>query len=431
MIEEDPADPRLLFLGTEFGLFVSQDGGANWWRFSHGLPTVSVMDLAVHPREHDLVIATHGRSLFIVDDISPLRAANPEVTTKPLHLFDIPPAQQYRVRQGSGARFAGDTEFRGENRPYGALISFWVTDSKLPHPDPEVERTRQEALPQPSPTPSADRAAPTGRRRDSDGPQATISVADQTGTVVRTFTAPVTQGFNRVSWDLRRDAFKDPPRGEESWWQEGGGPELPPGRYTVTVQVGEQRAGAPVEVMPDPRVSIAPADRQAKWQAIQRAGALQEQLSDGITRLRAVRDDLAVVRGKLRRNGEGDNHTTPDEARKRLLAQADALDKRVGELEKLFWVPPGTKGIVDLGDARSKVRRVLGALQSSWEAPTAAQLAYLQEAEISAHGAMTALHDFVASEVTAFRTAVSAAGVGLFSTPVDLAQEGTLPLGER
>ncbi len=415
VVEEDPVDPRLLFLGTEFGLYVSQDGGASWWRFTHGLPTAAVMDLVLHPREHDLVIATHGRSLYILDDISPLRSFHSVIAAKPLHLFKIPAAQQYRVGQGSGPRFPGDTEFRGENRPYGALLSFWVGDPTLPHPDPEVERRRQAARPQPADAPAPGRPARSGRRPADDGPQATVTVADSTGVVLRTFTAPVTQGLNRASWDLRRNPFKEPPGEEESWWQEGGGPEVPPGLYTVTVKVGTLEASAAVEVRADPRDAIAPADRQAQWAAVLRAGALQEALTAGIERLREVRDDVGVVRRKLRR--DGDDSTAQNESAKALLAQCDTVEKRAGEIEKLLWVPPGTKGIVDFDDARSKVRRVLGSLQSSWDAPTAAQLAYLEEAAASTEAALARLGAWLDGEVAAFREAVQAVGVGLLSPP--------------
>lgn len=143
-IEQDPVKRDLLFLGTEFGLFVSTNDGASWMRWKHGVPTVSVMDLMVHPREHDLVIATHGRAAYILDDIRPLRTVTAEILAKPLHLFDIPPAQQYVVKQTGGSRFPGAGEFRGENRPYGAMITWSMSGEGLPHPDDKIERERKE-----------------------------------------------------------------------------------------------------------------------------------------------------------------------------------------------------------------------------------------------------------------------------------------------
>jgi len=413
VIEEDPADPRLLFLGTEFGLYVSQDGGGNWWRFTHSLPTVSVMDLVVHSREHDLVVATHGRSLYVIDDIRPLRTLTPRTMAEPIHLFEIPPAQQYRVRQTGGERFAGDTEFRGENRPYGALVTFSLADGTLPHPDPAKERARQATASRESePKPAA---APVGRgrgRRDG-GPKATVTVSDAAGTTVRTFKAPITQGVNRVVWDLTRDEFKEPPRGESDWWREGGGPEILPGVYTVTVSHGDAVASGTVEVLADPRFEIARADREAKWAAILRAGGLQETLAEAIVRLRDVRDDIAVVERKVRARRDGeDGEQGPEE--KALLERATALATRADEVEKLFWVPPGTKGIVDLGDARGKIRRALGALQSAWDPPTPAQLRLLAEAEASLGTALEALAGFLADDVAGFRDEAAKAGVALF-----------------
>lgn len=407
VIEEDPVDPRLLFLGTEFGLYVSQDGGGSWWRFTHGLPTVSVMDLVVHPREHDLVIATHGRSIYIVDDISPLRALTSQVMAKPLHVFEIPAAQQYRPRQSAGERFPGDTVFRGENRAYGALVSFWVNDPTVPHPDPEVERQRPAHSPTPAPSPG-----PPGRRRGrEEGPKATFTVADASGEVVRTFTAAVFQGFNRVAWDLRRDAFKDPPQEEEGFWQERGGPEVLPGRYTLTVRVGKEQASMPVEVVADPRAAGAGDDRVANWRAVVRAGALQERLTEAILRLREVREDVAVVRRKLAGGGEKGSEapTSP------LLTQAERVATRVDEVEKLLWVPPDTKGIVDWEDARSQVRRVLASLQSSWDAPTPAQRASLAEAEAVTTRALEAVAALLDGEVAKLRAAAAQEGVVLFS----------------
>ena len=139
-IKQDPVDENLLFLGTEFGLWVSTDGGQGWLRWTHGLPTVSVMDLAIHPRDNDLVIATHGRGLYILDDISPLRGLNSQVMAKPLHLWDVPPAILHATRQTGSSRFPGDVEFRGQNPPYGAAITFSLAGGDLPFPTDERRR---------------------------------------------------------------------------------------------------------------------------------------------------------------------------------------------------------------------------------------------------------------------------------------------------
>nr|MDP9120894.1 hypothetical protein [Acidobacteriota bacterium] len=133
-IEQDPVERNLLFLGTEFGLYVSPDGGRRWMKFSHGLPqAASVMDVVVHPRDHDLVIATHGRALYVLDDITPLRGMSASALAEPVHLFAIAPAQQHHNARTPGPSFgAGAGEFQGENRPYGALITYSLNAPGLP-----------------------------------------------------------------------------------------------------------------------------------------------------------------------------------------------------------------------------------------------------------------------------------------------------------
>ncbi|MEM8934365.1 MAG: hypothetical protein AAGE94_24440, partial [Acidobacteriota bacterium] len=143
-VAQDPVDPDLLFLGTEFGLWVSTDRGDTWWKHTHGVPTVSVMDMVIHPRDHDLVLGTHGRGIFVLDDIAPLRTVA-EVADEALHLFPVRPVRQYLDKQQRGGRAMGAGEYQGENLERGALLHVWVTDAELRHPDGDAERLRQEA----------------------------------------------------------------------------------------------------------------------------------------------------------------------------------------------------------------------------------------------------------------------------------------------
>ena len=121
---QDPVAPRLMFLGTESGLYVSIDEGANWQKWKEGYPTVSTMDMVIHPRDHDLVVGTFGRAAYVFDDIRPLRALaqnGPALLEQPLHLFPVPDAYLASYREAPGTRFAAEGGFSGENRPFGAL----------------------------------------------------------------------------------------------------------------------------------------------------------------------------------------------------------------------------------------------------------------------------------------------------------------------
>lgn len=123
VIRQDPVNRYLLFVGTEFGLFVSLNGGGQWHRLRGGLPTIAVHDLAIHPRDRELVIATHGRSLFVMD-ISPLQELTPQVLEATAHLFKVKPATLFTYR-GSRAGF-GSKNFAAANPPFGAVIHYYL-----------------------------------------------------------------------------------------------------------------------------------------------------------------------------------------------------------------------------------------------------------------------------------------------------------------
>ncbi|UCC49686.1 MAG: hypothetical protein JSV41_05880, partial [Gemmatimonadota bacterium] len=220
VVEQDPVKPDLLFLGTEFGLYFTLDGGAKWMKWTHGFPTASAMALIVHPREHDLVIGTHGRSLYIIDDIRPLRTISAATMAEPIHLFEIPDAIQYQENQSAGEGSPGHGEFRGENRPYGALITFSLNIEGLPRGSAQQ--------PQPG---GFGQGRPQGLGQARRGPQVTVEISDSDGELIRTLRAPARLGVNRIAWNLRRDEFKRPRAAEEQqeFFRFGrGGPDVLP-----------------------------------------------------------------------------------------------------------------------------------------------------------------------------------------------------------
>jgi len=186
VLRADRHNPRLLFVGTEFGLFVSLEGGASWQPFGRGLPTVAIHDLAIHPRERELVIATHGRSIWIVD-IAPLQQLTPAIRSAAAHLFEVKPATvfQYRATRGFGA----GKNFLAPNPEYGAGI--WYLLSEVP----------AEAL--------------------------SLSIFDAQGSLVVNLPVRKEAGLQRVQWPLRRGMRPDDPL-------------VAPGEYRVRLQVEER-----------------------------------------------------------------------------------------------------------------------------------------------------------------------------------------------
>ncbi len=204
-IRQDPKNRSLLYVGTEFGLFASLDEGGTWHRFMPNLPVVRIDDILVHPRENDLVLATHGRSIWIIDDVTPLQALTEEVMAADVHLFQPREAVLWKTDFRQDRAVTGDKTWTGENAPAGTAIHYLLA------------------------------AAPAG--------DVAIQIADAvTGDVVRDLEGTAVAGLNRVHWDLRAN-----PEEEE----EEQGPPVEAGTYRVTLTVGGTKQSALIEVLED------------------------------------------------------------------------------------------------------------------------------------------------------------------------------------
>ncbi len=186
VIRADPRNRDLLFVGTEFGLFVSLDAGGRWHRFGKGLPTVAVHDLAIHPRDRDLVIATHGRGVYVVD-VAPLQQLTPAVLAEPVHLFEVKPAAAFKIQPGKGNLPA--KSYVAPNPEYGAAIWYWLK-----------ERARQPG---------------------------TLTITDPAGKEVLRTEVKGEPGLQRFQWSLRRGP-------------DHGAALVAPGEYRVVLTLGEQ-----------------------------------------------------------------------------------------------------------------------------------------------------------------------------------------------
>ncbi|MGE0462297.1 MAG: hypothetical protein AB7Q16_13090 [Vicinamibacterales bacterium] len=238
-IREDHRNPNLLYLGTELGLFISVNGGQNWVELKNNMPTLPFNDLTIHPRDNDLVLASHGRGIWILDQLTALQGLTPAAIGSDVHLFPIDTAEQ--IRYTNLKAHTGDMLFRGENPPNGAIIDYW-----LANPTSEVA----------------------------------LSVHDASGTLVQTLTPARARGVNRVVWNLRHADL--PVRGGGFGDDDGpranlAGPYAVPGVYTVRLVSGGRTLEQKVEVKDDPRID-APAPDRKVWSDFQMqvAGAIRE-----------------------------------------------------------------------------------------------------------------------------------------------------------
>jgi photosystem II stability/assembly factor-like uncharacterized protein len=216
VVREDPRNRDILYVGTEFGLYISTNGGKSWQKFMNNLPTARVDDILIHPRDHDLIVATHARGVFIADDLTGLQQMTDAVAAQDVALLDIRPAVAWLNDIQGGRYVGGQRHFVGENAPRGAAIHYYL------------------------------KSAPSGDVK--------LTIADATGRTIRSLEGSRNAGLNRVTWNLN----PDPPPGQGGGQGGGGGggrggfaQSVPPGTYVVSLEVGGKKLTKPVMVLQD------------------------------------------------------------------------------------------------------------------------------------------------------------------------------------
>ena len=286
IVREDTVKPDLLFVGTEFGLFLTVDAGKQWAQFTGGLPNVAVRDLAIHRRDDALIIATHGRGIYVVDDITPIRQITQAVLESKITVLNSKPSP---VRLPSGAQsFGGNDEFVGQNPQEAAWITYYL------------------------------------KERHVIG-EFNIEIYDSQGNLVTKLAAGTRRGINRVAWAMRMK----PPRVATAATLEGSslsGPSVPEGNYTAKLIKDGETFTAPIRLVADPASPHSEADRKLQQQTVMRLYRLIERIAFVSASVVEARDQ-ARGRAKQARSAAGDKK--PDEAlAKEIDAFAEELNKQ-------------------------------------------------------------------------------------------------------
>lgn len=435
-VRQDLEDGDLLWLGTELGLYLSLDGGDGWMKWTAGLPTASVMDLAIQARESDLVIGTHGRGIYVIDDIGALRNRSDEDFQARLKLLDTTDGQQYEARPIQQSRFPGSGEFRAANEPKGAVVTFIASGGDLPHPDPEKEKARKKTLREELTQKEAESAEEGGdeEAKPEEDPKVEVTVADASGAVIRTFKAPIKQGVNRVIWAMQRDGVGPMPPEEREEDYPPAGPDVPPGTYTMTLGFDGEEIETPVAVRADPRSPYGAETVAANYRARLDLMAMQKTMKAALDRIYDARRDIdtlmTLAEEAAPEDGEEAQTAEGEEAEKtpleRLRADAEALRKTLTEMEERFRVPPKTVGIVyDEDKVASKIGVAFFHIASTLDAPSAASQSYKAVAERALADAVAELNRVLSEDLPLLRQAAADAGLGLLAqTPVARESDG-------
>ncbi|WP_062058784.1 VPS10 domain-containing protein [Aquimarina longa] len=276
-IIEDPIEKNLLFLGTDDGLYISLNAGNNWTKWTKGFPTVSVKDLIIHPREHDLIIGTFGRAAWVLDDIRPLRAIakTNSILNQKLQLFDPPIAYQAALQQPTGSRFGGDALYNGDNRDYGALISYYI----------QVEEKKKETLTKEKNT---DDDTIDDEKKEATPKWDSIRLKIYDGDrLIRTLKekTPDSTGLYKIKWAMDEKGADKPYRKIQKQDKESGGISVKPGKYKGVLEYGNQKSETIIEVQSDPRLSVSPKNINEIYTASKKLEKMKQTTADAVRQL--------------------------------------------------------------------------------------------------------------------------------------------------
>ncbi len=419
VVRADPGREGLLYAGTENGMYVSFDDGAKWQTFQLNLPIVPVTDLAI--KDDSLVVATQGRSFWVLDGLNLIHQWQDDVVRQAVHVFE--PADAYR-----GARGTGEASLTaGANPPGGVTLRFWLRDAPEAGQGSDAEKT-------PPDDSAGESGAASGEAPDaetsggetsgdetadeesdaSDEAVATLHIKDSTGQVIQVWsTKPdkeqdqqelkLEAGLNSVRWDLR---YRDSETfdGMILWGGGTEGPEAIPGSFTATLAIGDQTHEAQFDVLGDPRLSVTPEQYREQLDFLL---AIRDKLSETHSAIKHIRDVRGQLESLKKRLGK-------DEDRKSLVEQADAIIRRITEIEETLYQTKSKSGQDPLNfpiRLNNRLSALVGVVASADGPPTkqSIEVRDLLVAEIDA--SLADLKKVFDEQVAEFNSAIRAAEV--------------------
>ncbi len=308
-VREDPKHKGLLFAGTETGLYVSFDDGGRWQSLQLNLPRAPIHDLAIH--DDDLIVATHGRAFWILDDIAPLRQMSGIATEDEVHLYD--PSVAYRFRGGGGFSLPPGVPV-GANPPNGAIIDYALKAASKEPATLEILDGNGKLV----------RKYSSKKEREHEEADEDEGFGRGGGASALSLEA----GLNRFVWDLRYDPPSRVP-GAVSWGGRTVGPLVVPGKYQVKLTVAGKSFTAPLEIKEDPRIDVSQADLEKQLDLALKIRDRVTAGHDAVNQIRSVRGQIDALKKRLDGN----------EKDKAILNAADELNKKMSAVEEQIIQP--------------------------------------------------------------------------------------------
>ena len=331
-IVEDPFEKNLLFLGTDDGLYISINAGKTWTKWTNGFPTVSVKDLVIQERENDLVIGTFGRAAWILDDIIPLRAIAKDNTilSSDIVVFDTPVAYQAANQQPTGSRFGADAIFNGENRDYGARISYYFQKKETKKEDAKNDDDGNDEGDDDDDT-SNDTE---GKSKDSiymkiyDGDRLIRSLKKK---------IPDSTGIYRWIWNMNEAGVDRPSRKIKERKKEPGGVAVKPGSYRLEITFLDKTATSTISVESDPRLEVSEKAINDAYNAGKELEDMIQTAAEAVKQLVESKQTVKEFQKKMKKEDK-DGYKTEIKSSKEIIKKIDSLiaqyigkdDKRQG-----------------------------------------------------------------------------------------------------
>jgi photosystem II stability/assembly factor-like uncharacterized protein len=399
VIREDPNRKGFLVLGTDTGLFYSADDGGHWTAIKSNFPTVPIYDIKILKKTRDLVVATHGRGLFVMDDITPLEESGAELGKGEFHLYSMQPAVNWHTWNKHGQFPSGG--FVAPNPMSGAVITYYLPTEIKQNPE-HGERGERGGRGKPSPV--------------------KITIADSTGQVVRTMNGPSKYGINRVAWNLRYDGPKRlnflPPRegdDEEMFFDPSTGPTALPGTYKVSVTVNGKTETQTVEVQTDPRFKFDDNAARAQFKLAMELRDEVSALNEALNRLNSLHKQIGNLEEMLDGGEDAQDGRQANVSYKPVLEEARALDKKIKALEAPLYnneIQPGSQD--DIHYLQTFSNRLQGAMRGVMggfgEAPRDVVLEEAAEVRKELESQLKQFNTFLNTDVAAFNKNASEHG---------------------
>jgi photosystem II stability/assembly factor-like uncharacterized protein len=420
-IAVDHETPELLFVGTEFGVFGTRDGGQHWHALKKDMPTIAVRDLEIQRRESDLVVGTFGRGIYILDDYAPLRSVSAEVLAKPAALLPVKKALLYvpaAPLSGGEKAFQGASFYTAPNPPFGATFTYYLKDALQTRKAARREQEKKLERDKKDVSYPAWDALKTEDREEA--PAVILTVRDAAGQVVRRLSGPTTAGLHRVSWDLRWPGYRpitgrEPARREDDEEELefflGGrrGPLALPGRYTVRLEkrddLGTTELAGPVpfEVEALNLATLPAPDREVILAFARQTGELQraalgtlEALNEGLSQVVNIKRIIELTPSlplKLRQDARS--------LEQKLL---DLRERFTGDPTRARRNEPAEQGLID---------RIETIIRGHWSTTSAATQSHRRNYEIAAlefEAALASAHPLLEHDLPALHDTLEAAG---------------------